>query len=948
MKSLHIKFLCAYICVSLLATPLSLRSLYADGIAVDSPHNDLQAPQQSASLQFTTQNHVLNFGQNGWFASNGKYALRVAFVGANSVMPVNSSDSDIAGKRSVSEFASVTYNDIWDGINLTYHSIPNGIFESVYEVAPHAAAGMIRLQYNAPLTLNADDSLAITFETGQMIESAPIAWQDINGIKHSVAIHFNQPRDSEIAFTLGNYDPSLSLFIDPTLTWNTFLGNNNGTDYGIGIAVDSVANIYITGISNAAWGNPVRGYTGMSDAFVAKLDSSGNLLWNTFLGGGATNDFGEGIAVDGSGNVYVTGLTDISLGSGTWGNPIRAFMGQGDAFVARLDSTGNLTWNTFLGSNAPDWGKGIVVTSSGNIYVTGNSSAVWGGPIVRAYTAVDDAFVARLDSSGNLIWNSFFGGNGYDHGDGIAMDTGGNLYVIGNSINSLVSASWGNPIRGYTAGDAFVAKVDSSGNLLWNTFLGGNGNDYGYGIAIDQSGNVYATGISDAMWGNPVQGYSANIEAFVGRLDSNGNLLWNTFLGGSGLDYSYEIDADGIGNVYITGYSTASWGNPIRAYTAFEDSFVTKLDSQGNTIFNIFLGGSGSDYGYGIAIDGNGSVYTTGSSTATWESPVSAYTPPTDAFVAKLDVPLIVVSTSLKANMDPGLGNFTVSFSESVNNPSGNTSTDDVTNPNNYLLIDKGANGAIDTLSCAGGVGANDTRVTIASVIYNLATFTSRVTLADPLPAGRYRLFVCGTTSIVNLGNTALAGDGVNSGTDYVFDFAVNSRPSLPDTGFTPSVVTSIPLQPVQKAYSYLGDMWLEIPVQNIKSHIVGVPQSNHGWDVTWLGNDIGWLSGTAFPSWEGNSVLSAHVTNSNGLPGPFANIKELKYGDRVIVHIFGEKYIFEVRESGMVTPKKTSYALEHLEDHSYLTLITCQWYDPITDSYIFRRIVRAILVDVQ
>ncbi len=741
---------------------------------------------------------------------------------------------------------------------------------------------------------------------------------------------------------------SLLLSTDPSLIWNTFLGTNNGTDYGLGITVDGSGNIYVTGISNATWGKPVRGYTRASDAFVVKLDSAGNLIWNTFLGG-IGNDYGEGVAVDGSGNVYITGLTDVSLGSGTWGNPIRAFTSQGDAFVAKLDSNGNLTWNTFLGGGGSDWGKGITVSSNGTVYVAGFSDAAWGGPIIRAYTTLSDAFIARLDSSGNLIWSSFFGGKGSDYGEGIAMDSAGNLYITGNSLGSIASASWGNPIRNYINGDVFVAKVDTSGNLIWNTFLGGNGGDYGFAVAVDQTDNIYAVGDSNATWGNPVRGYSAGLDTFVGKLDSNGNLKWNTFLGGSGVDEGYGVDTDSSGEIYVAGYSTTSWGNPIRTFTSFQDAYVAELDPKGNMAMNTFLGGSGYDYGYGLDVQGSGDVYITGSSTAAWGNPVSAYTPPTDAFIAKLGTPPLVVSTSLNAVMDPGPGNFTVTFNEDIDNPTGNTNTDDATNPNNYLLINKGANKIANTTSCAGGMPSDDIRVTVTSVTYNPATYTSRVTLAGILPAGNYRLFVCGTTSIVNLGHTALAGDGINSGTDYTFDFTVTVPASyLPSTGFAPNRITSQPAQPANLAYSNLGDLWIEIPSLKVKTDIVGVPQSSNDWNVDWLGNSAGWLNGTAFPSWEGNSVLTAHVTDSNGLPGPFANIKNLKYGHQIIVHIDGAKYIFEVRNTRMVRPNTTQFAFQHLEDHSYLTLITCQGYNPISDSYLFRRIVRAVLVDVQ
>ena len=658
------------------------------------------------------------------------------------------------------------------------------------------------------------------------------------------------------------------------------------------------------------------------------------------------------IATDGT-NVYVAGNS-----TSTWGNPLQPHIPSiSEVFIARLDTNGNLVWNTFLGGPGTDEAREIAVRG-GNIYVAGRSDAAWGLVTTRPYSGSMDAFVARLGTDGNLTWNSFLGGNEFDEAYGIVTDGNGAILVTGFSTGRPgFTGSWGNPIRAYTAfRDAFLAKLDSDGGLAWNTFLGGDGMDEGLNLVVDGSGNSYVTGYSTATWENPIQGYTANEDVFVANVSPSGNVAWNTFLGGGSSDYATGIDIDNNGNLYVTGYSWRAWGNPIHPFSIGNDAFALQLDSNGKLAWNTFLGGSGQDYGYGIGVDGSGNVVVIGPGNATWGAPVRAYTADMDAFVVKLGSPPLVVSTSLKPTMNPGPSSFTVTFNKDVNNPPGSSTVDDATNPNNYLLIDKGTNGVADTTACKSGRAADDEQVTVTSVAYSSTALTSTVTLTGALQAGTYRLIVCGTTSIVDLANNALAGNGTTSGTDYTFDFTVNPPPvtvpadtaSLPETGFAPRSVTTIPSQPADKAYASLGDLWLEIPSQGLKTSIVGVPPSDRGWDVTWLGNDIGWLNGTAFPSWEGNAVLTGHVHNANGLPGPFMNLKDLKYGDAIMVHLYGEKYIFEVQSTRLSRATSSSFALEHLEDYPYLTLITCQVYNPISDSYLFRRIVRAVLVDVE
>jgi LPXTG-site transpeptidase (sortase) family protein len=168
---------------------------------------------------------------------------------------------------------------------------------------------------------------------------------------------------------------------------------------------------------------------------------------------------------------------------------------------------------------------------------------------------------------------------------------------------------------------------------------------------------------------------------------------------------------------------------------------------------------------------------------------------------------------------------------------------------------------------------------------------------------------------------------------------------SLPATGFAPGKVTLLPPQPIP--YIDLGDFWLEVPKLGVKMPIVGVPKKDEGWDVSWLGSDAGWLEGSAYPSWNGNSVITGHVWNADNSAGPFVYLNTLWWGHKVIVHVSGQQYVYEVRSVKEVKPTDVEAMLKH-EELPWLTLVTCKGYDEKTDSYRGRVIVRAVMVEVK
>ncbi len=201
-----------------------------------------------------------------------------------------------------------------------------------------------------------------------------------------------------------------------------------------------------------------------------------------------------------------------------------------------------------------------------------------------------------------------------------------------------------------------------------------------------------------------------------------------------------------------------------------------------------------------------------------------------------------------------------------------------------------------------------------------------------------------GDSNDVTLVTTSDDAD-LDNNDDSVFITISGDGPLLPGTGFAPNRVTALPQMPADYAYLSYGELRLEIPELDVDTSIVGVPRDGDGWDVTWLWNKAGYLSGTAFPTWSGNSVITGHVVLANGLEGPFADLKELEYGDVVIVHGWGEQYVYEIREVEFVSPYDPS-VLRH-EEYPWLTLVTCAGFDEMSDSYHWRVVARAVMMSI-
>jgi beta-propeller repeat-containing protein len=376
---------------------------------------------------------------------------------------------------------------------------------------------------------------------------------------------------------------------------------------------------------------------GQEDAFVAKVDASGSsLAWGSYLGG-AGYDEAFAIAVDGSGNAYVTGRTESSDfpaagGFDTELDGLRdVFVTKVDS------SGSSLAWSSYLGGSDFEEGDGIAVDGSGNVYVTGyahSSDFPSAGGFDTTYDGTFDAFVTKVDASGSsMVWSSFLGGSNDDYGLGIAVDGLDNVYVTGYTLSSDFPAVGGFGTSPGLGEDAFVAKVDAAGSsLAWSSYLGASNNDRGYGIAVDGSGNAYVVGRTYSSDFPSAGGFDSTrggpLDAFVAKVDAAGSsLAWSSYLGGSDADTAFAIAVDGSGNAYVTGTTTSSdfpsAGGFDTTYHAGSDAFVTEVAAPGSSLaWSSYLGGNGDDHGRGIAVDDAGNV-TVGGDTYSFDFPAT-------------------------------------------------------------------------------------------------------------------------------------------------------------------------------------------------------------------------------------------------------------------------------------------------------------------------------------
>jgi hypothetical protein len=644
--------------------------------------------------------------------------------------------------RPAPTFSAVRYDDLWPGVDLVYEGTGSRL-KYRFLVEPGADPSTIAMAWEGAtaLTVNPLGQLQIDHGAARpLIDEAPYSYQVVDGRRVEVATTYALDGRT-VGFELERYDRTRSLVLDPALLLYAGFVGGSAADSALAIDVDGFGNAYLTGYAlstqttfpdgdpddNNAF--PVAGFdqshNGFYDAFVAKVDAEGTGLVYAGYIGGAGDDRGTAIAVDGSGSAYVAGRTSSRETSFPDGDPDgndafpvpgahQTYTADDDtAFVAKVNPSGSaLVSASYIGGDQDEYANGIAVDDAGNAYITGygqsgaatfpdgNGFGAIPGADKTHNAGVYDAFVVKVNTAGtSFAYASYIGGSAVDVGQGVAIDPSGNAYVAGYTESTQGTFPDGDPngdnlfpVAGFDqihngGRDAFALKLTPSGTAFsYGGYIGGAGDDYGFGIAANTSGTAYVTGQSASTQASfpdgdpnndnafPVPGpdlfhNGGGTDAFVAKIVAGGTALeYAGFIGGQGSEGGRGIDVHPSGTAYVTGSTSStetsfpdgdpdtndSFPGPDQTHNGGgTDAFVVKV-SAGGAGFDYagYIGGSAADEGTGVAVDEIGNAYVAGTTESgqgtfpdgsgieTLPGPDQTWNGDRDGFVAKVGDPL--------------------------------------------------------------------------------------------------------------------------------------------------------------------------------------------------------------------------------------------------------------------------------------------------------------------
>lgn len=539
-------------------------------------------------------------------------------------------------RTDVPHFAKVLFREVYAGVDVVFYSGEKRL-EYDFILKPGADPSAIEFAWEgaAGTKLDQNGDLILQTSAGEIRQRRPVVYQETNGKRAAIQASYRINGEGHIGFELAAYQRDLPLVIDPQIFYSTYLGGNN-LDDAYTMTADPSGAVYITGYTGSTNFPRFNAYQstrdGLNDVFVTKIAVGGSaLVYSTYIGG-ESEDRAYGIAADGQGNAYITGIT-ASFGYPTTANTyLPNFTGVQDAFVTKLSPLGNtLAYSTFVGTDGYEIGFNVVVDRTGSAVMAGTTNspglAVTANAFQKTFGGGQEMFLIRLDPQGRTApWLTYFGGNLDDTPTSMLLDLGGEIYLGGytSSTNFPTTAT---AFRRTASGlqDGFFAKISQRGDrLVMSSLIGGISFDYVNSLALEPGGRILLSGFtSSADFPTTASAYQrtlrGNYDAFVCRFNSTGTLLIaSTFFGTASLDQATGVLPGAGGHLIIAGYTESNnFTSTSDAFgfsaNNFGDAFLTILRPLADSLhFSSVVGGNQTDIAKSMTQDAAGDIYLTG------------------------------------------------------------------------------------------------------------------------------------------------------------------------------------------------------------------------------------------------------------------------------------------------------------------------------------------------
>ncbi len=582
-------------------------------------------------------------------------------------------------------YEKVKYTGVYEGVDLIYYGNQNTL-EYDFDLAAHVDPDVIKMKFENTSQIKVDENGDLNLTVGSHVvrQHAPIVYQEIDGVRNVIeASYVVSQNEKEVGFSIGEYDRSKALTIDPVVTFSTYLGGSAGSDLfnieaGFALAVDPSGNIFVAGITPSGdfptqspqQPNPA----GIYDAFITKFNPSGSALLYSSYFGGNDEDRIVSISLGPSNEIFASGYT-LSTNFPLMTPLLSNLNGFNDGFIAKFSSTGALVYSTYLGGSSAE--ACLFIKNQGTDVVTfaGSTQSV-DFPTFNAIqpnnAGGSDFFLGKLNLATNtLLFSTYFGGTFTDSMilSSAAVDQAGNIYIGGTSgsidypttVGAFQTESGGSD-------EVVITKFSPLGNsIFYSTYIGGNLVDDADGLAIDSSGNAYVTGFTRSAnfpTKNAVQPVLKDPDAFVAKLNASGSdLVFSTYLGGLNLERGSAVATDAAGNCYVTGRSNSGdfpVKRALRPARGLDDVFVSKFNRDGAMLFSTLLGGSFNDYGFTIAADNFNNAIVSGRATQNYFITPGALQPnmggQADAFLTKINTSVRKVRSDFEGDAKTDIG----------------------------------------------------------------------------------------------------------------------------------------------------------------------------------------------------------------------------------------------------------------------------------------------------